>query len=834
MAIEQFELPLEKLRWRCNPEQFAFETTDDLKAEPFILGQDRALNAIQMGLEMTCKGYNIFLTGAAGTGRKTTIHQLIEQIKDQHAVPVDKLYLSNFRDPDQPFALSLPAGQGRKLQKLLDWFISDLEQSVPAVFESENYSERRQIIIDHFGRRESEVLAEFETRVRERGFALVQIQMGTFTRPDLVPVIDDKPLAFPAIEKMVAENKMSEEDFEKLKSIYTDLSKELNKIFTQVRKIQQSLKQRLQELDGEVVAPVVGHTIDEIKDEFKSQALSEYLDTMKTHILENIELFRASSTEEENPAPARTGGEYGASADPYWLYRVNVLVDNSELKGAPVIFEMSPTYKNLFGAIERSMDINGRWYTDFTKIKAGSILRANGGFLILNADDVLLEAGVWPALKRTLKNNQVEILSYDPYFFFGTSALKPQPIEVNLKVIMIGDSGTYRFLYNADDEFKKIFKIKADFDSVMELDNTTINHYSNFIKRICDDNHLKAFDRSAVADIIEHAVILAGQQNKVATRFSTIADLVREADYWAGKEKASVVSAAHVDRAIEAQKQRVNLIESKVLERINVGSVFIDVSGSVVGQVNGLSILDYGDFEFGCPARVTAQLSLGSTGIINIEREANLSGNIHNKAVQIISGFFRGRFAMDKPLSIHATICFEQSYSGVEGDSASSTEIYALLSRIANLSIRQDIAVTGSVNQNGDIQPIGGVNEKIAGFYKVCKARKLTGQQGVMIPEQNVKDLMLDKEILQAVADKKFHIYAIKTINQGIEILTGAPAGERDASGNFPENTVNYLVDQKLYQMALDLKNFDRKEKSESTEGNDSKKEPTGTDGAQD
>jgi ATP-dependent Lon protease len=514
-------------------------------------------------------------------------------------------------------------------------------------------------------------------------------------------------------------------------------------------------------------------------------------------------------------------------ADSFSEYQVNVLVDNSETKGAPIIVETTPNYRNLFGTIERVVERSGIWKTDFLHIKAGSFLRANGGYLIFNALDALMEPWVWPTLKRTLKNQVIEIQTYDPLYFFSTSALKPEPIECNTKVIMIGDTQIYYLLYSLDDDFKKIFKIKADFDSVMNKDDGKIQQYASFIRKICDEDKLRPFDNTGIAAVVEYGVRITGRQKKLSTRFYIIADLLREANYWAEKDGSDVVSERHVDKTIEKKNYRVNLIEEKIQEMIDEGTILIDSDGMVVGQVNGLSVYNLGDYMFGKPSRITAKTSLGKAGIINIEREAEMSGPIHNKGVYILAGYLRGKYAQDKPITMSASLCFEQSYSGVEGDSASSTEIYALLSSISGLPLRQDIAVTGSVNQKGEIQPIGGVNEKIEGFFDVCKAKGLTGKQGVMIPHLNVDDLMLRKDVVQAVKEGKFHIYPVKAIDQGVEVLTGMEAGERQDGGRFKEGTVNDLVDKNLRELGMKIREFEGGEEGGKEEKKKKKGKPS-------
>jgi len=497
--------------------------------------------------------------------------------------------------------------------------------------------------------------------------------------------------------------------------------------------------------------------------------------------------------------------------DTFFEYRVNVLVDHSEQKHVPIIIETNPKYRNIFGAIEREFEKGGVWRTDFMHIKAGSLLRADGGYIVLNSFDTLMEPGVWQELKRTLRTGMVDIQTYEPVFGVSVTALKPEPIEINVKVIMIGDAFLYHFLYSRDEDFKKIFKIRADFDFEMSKTKTSAQQYTRFVKMICDDEKLLSFDAASVAQIIEYGSRLANDQKKLSTRFNIIADVVREANYWAQKENASLVNASHVERALDERTYRVKLVEEKVQDMIIEGDILIDTKGWIVGQVNGLSVYDTGEYSFGKPTRITARTALGRNGVINIEREAELSGPTHNKGVAILAGFFRSLFAQNKPLVMDASLTFEQSYGGVDGDSASSTELYALLSSLANLPIRQDIAVTGSVNQKGEIQAIGGVNEKIEGFYEVCKARGLTGTQGVIIPYQNIKNLMVRGEVYEAVEKKKFHVYAIHTIDEGIEILTGVKAGRRRKNFTFEPDTVYARVDEKLTAYAEAWKQFEMK-----------------------
>jgi len=817
------EVPVEKLRWHCDPETLPFETTETIQACEEIIGQERAQEAIRLGLSIHGIGYNIFVTGLAGTGRFTTIKCILEESNIQGKIPNDLCYVNNFKNPDMPHMISLPAGQGNDFKKEMETLIETLKKKIPLIFENETYLNKKKEVVEKFRNKQAEMFREFEKKVNKEGFALVQIQMGPYSRPGIFPLIEGNPVNIEQVESMVEENKFSREELEKLKEKQALLINELEDIFKETRKAEKEIKEELSSLDNEVISPAVRDSISDIKEKLGNEKVHQYLGEVQEDILTNLSRFREK---EETPSPI-PGLVLPQTADSFSEYQVNVLVDNSETKGAPIIVETTPNYRNLFGTIERVVERTGIWKTDFLHIKAGSFLRANGGYLIFNALDALTEPWVWAALKRTLKNQVIEIQTFDPLYFFSTSALKPEPIDCDTKVIMIGDAQIYYLLFSLDDDFKKIFKIKADFDSVMNKDSDKIQQYASFIRKICDEDKLRPFDRKGVAAVVEHGVRITGRQKKISTRFHLIADLLREANYWAEKEGSDVVTGKHVDKAIEKKNYRVNLIEEKIQEMIDDGTILIDSDGMVVGQVNGLSVYNLGDYMFGKPSRITAKTSLGKAGIINIEREAEMSGPIHNKGVYILAGYLRGQYAQDKPITMSASLCFEQSYSGVEGDSASSTEVYALLSSISGLPLRQDIAVTGSVNQKGEIQPIGGVNEKIEGFFDVCRAKGLTGKQGVMIPHLNMDDLMLRKDVVEAVREGKFHIYPVRTIDQGIEILVGMEAGERLEDGRFKEGTVNDRVDKKLRELGKKIKEFEGGEEGAKEEKKKKKGKPS-------
>jgi len=793
-SLSRFEIPSDRLRWRCLPESLGVRTIEDVKPLEQIIGQDRALRALRMGLDMTHYGYNIFVTGHPGTGRTTTIKRLLQEFEDRDITLTDKCYVHNFRDPDAPMILSLPAGKGAEFKRDVGNFLSEMLKSVPAVFESRRYVEQRKSILEHFQSRQRSVLKDFERKVRDKGFEVVQVQGSSASRPEIAPVMDGNPVSIEQIHAKADAGGISREEFERLVAQQADLESQMDIVMREMRNIERKAKKSLEDLNHKIVVPVVEELLADLLDRYPDSKVQQYLANLKKDILETLPRFH----QKEEPTQNVLGLQIPKEEDAFVEYQVNVLVDNAGVKGAPVVLEQNPRYKNIFGTIERVVDRNGVWKTDFTKIKAGSIVKADGGFLVMHAWDALTEPGVWPTLKRVLRNRQIEIQPMESGLLGASSALKPEPIDLDVKVIMIGDAYIYQLLYQLDDDFREIFKIRADFDSEMPNNEKTIASYVSFIRSLCEAEKLTPFQVGGITEVVEYGARLSGQQKKLSTRFSILADVIREADYWARKEGATQIDGAHVRKAIDERIDRVKMIEEKIQEMILDGSILIDTDGKTVGQVNGLSIYQLGENAFGKPSRITAKTAVGTAGIINIEREASMSGPTHNKGVLIISGFLRDRYAQNKPLDLSASIAFEQSYAGVDGDSASSTEVYALLSALSGIPLRQDIAVTGSVNQHGEIQPIGGVNLKIEGFYDVCRARGLTGTQGVMIPVQNVKELMLRHDVVEAVRAGTFHIYAVSTIDDGIEILTGVAAGKRSAAGKFPPKSINALVDARL------------------------------------
>jgi lon-related putative ATP-dependent protease len=792
------ELPANLLRWSCDLEKIPFSTTDECKPCEGIIGQERALKAIQTGLDIKSHGYNIFISGMVGTGRTTTIKQLMEKMKKGETIPDDLLYVNNFKNSDEPTLITLPAGKGKLFREAIENLIGMLRSNIPEMLKSKYYSEKRDSIVESQQRKQKEILKNFEKEVAKEGFSVIQVQMGLFAKPDLVPLIEGQPTPFNKLEELVKKGEYPKEKLEELNKEYDKLTDKLEEIFEQMKEIEEETRNLLKKWDAESITPLITGAISEIRSKFDYPKISEYLEEIENNLIKNIELFKGQKREAKEME----------AIDPFSAFRVNLLIDNSELKGSPVIMETNPNYTNLFGSVELVSSRFGFIQTDFTKIKAGSFLKANGGYLVINALDALVEPGVWATLKRTLSNQTLEIQNYASLFLISSARLKPEPIKCKVKVTMIGDAYIYNLLYYMDEDFKKIFKVKAEFDSEMKKDNKTAQEYVTFIKKIADEDKLWPFDKSGMAAVIEYGTRLAGKQKKISTRFHIIADVLREASYWAQKDKNKTVGREHVEKAIQERFERVSLIEDKIQEFIEEGTIMIDTEGKVIGQVNGLSVYDMGEFAFGKPTRITARTAVGRAGVINIEREADLSGRTHNKGVLILGGYLRGKYAQKKPFSLSASIAFEQSYSGVEGDSASSTEVYAILSSLSKLPLRQDIAVTGSLNQKGEIQPIGGVNEKIEGFFEVCKAKGFAGNQGVIIPHQNIKNLMLRNDVVKVVKQGKFHIYPVKSIDEGIEILTEVRAGERKKDGTFEDGTVNYLVDQELQRLAKSWKTF--------------------------
>jgi predicted ATP-dependent protease len=790
----RYELSPEQLRWRCDPSAFPFQTTADIPPLKGLVEQERPIRAIRFGLGIASPGYNIYVSGLTGTGKTTVIKQFLDDIACTLPTPDDWCFVYNFRNPNAPTVLNLPAGRAKVLKSEMDELVNHLKTDIPKAFESKEYEQSVHALIHENQNLQQSLFSQLSEKARSEGFALEISKMGV----SIIPIIEGKPVG---PEEFEALNKAVKSDIETRREA---LQQEINSFLRQVRDINKASRDRINELNRRVGLYVVGMKIESIKEQHESlPKVVAYLEDVQDYILSHLDDFNEDGPKQETAAPAKLSLE--PPTDPFVKYRVNIVVDNTDVQGAPVVIETNPTYYNVFGRMDRWTQL-GTLQTDFTMIQAGAYMKANGGFLVLNAHDVLLNFGVWETLKRTVKNKEVRIEDLSvQYGLVPVAGMRPSAISTNVKVIMIGNQMIYRLLYEVDEDFRKIFKVKADFDSQMDRDTKSLESYTSFISNRCHHESLLHFDPSGVAEVIEYGARLVDDQKRLSSRFSDVADIVREASYWAAHEGQTVVSGPHVRRAMEEKYFRSSLIEERIRDLITEGAIMVDVTGGAVGQVNGLAVLDLGDIRFGKPSRITVKTFVGKSGVIDIERESKMSGKIYEKGVLILSGYLGACYAQESPLSLSASICFEQSYEGIDGDSASSTELYALLSSLSNVPIKQGTAVTGSVNQHGMIQPIGGVNQKIEGFFDVCKAKGPTGDQGVMIPIQNVKNLMLRQDVVEAVRQGVFHIYAVSSISEGIEILTGIPAGEK-VDGIYPEGTINHLAEQRLKRFAEGLK----------------------------
>ena len=805
------ELAAPKLRWRCELARIPFETTAQAPRREGFVGQERALRALKMGVELSAPGYNVFVCGLAGTSRGGTIAHMIEQLHPETKPSLDRCYVNNFKIPDRPRLLSLPRGSANVFKKDMQAGIDFLRRRIPQVFEGEPFQRQKGRIVERFSVREKELMDEFTRRIAREQFALGHMQVGAVALPEIFPVLEGQMVPIEDISKMVHEGKLETVVAEDIERKYEQFRSEFTVVYRKTLTLSRELASELSYLEQEAASVLVDGVIEELKEKYPGTGVSEYLEEVRHHLLDNLGPFKEREGEEEQPqeAPENLLKQPGPERDPFRVYGVNVILAHNSDDTSPVIFETTPTYANLFGTIQRAYDSRGGWTSDFMDLRGGSLLRADGGFLIMYSVEALSEPGVWRALKRTLNHNRLEIQPLEMFYPFTSTALKPEPVDINVKVILIGDRDLYELLYEYEEDFRKIFKVRVEFDEEMPMSDTVIEEYAGRLRALSEKENLFPFDRGAFAAILEYGVRKAGRRNKVTARFVDIADLAREAHYASAAAGENVVRAAHVRAAIASKIERHNLIETRIREMVEEGTLLVDMHGTCIGQVNGLSVLEIGGYSFGKPVRITASAALGKAGLINIEREANLSGRFHDKGVHIIAGFLRSIFAKDKPLSLAASICFEQSYSGVDGDSASSTEIYALLSALSELPLRQDLAVTGSMNQRGDIQAIGGVNEKIEGFFDTCRIYGLTGTQGVLIPAANVEDLMLREDVLDAVAGGNFHIWPVSRVEQGIELLTGVPAGLRNGELGFEPGTVFAKVDSRLHEMARTMKEFE-------------------------
>ena len=811
MELKRYEVPVDKLRWECNPKIFDFECTKELAPLGEFIGQHRAAKAIEFGLNMSDNGYNIYVSGLTGTGKttmvKTYIEKLIKEKEERDETPVieDWCYLYNFREPDQPKIVSLTQGKGREFRDHMNQLLNMARKELRTAFTSDEYKEQKEKVIDESQALQKQVFENVSEEARQQDFTLKVGPAG----PTLMPTINGKPME----EKQF--NALSESAKKELNSKHDELMKKLQSGIERAADLQKQTAERLQKMDKDIGEYTISRLVNMLLITYQENSkISKFLYELKKYTLDNIELFK----DDEEPAPTMMGmpvNQATTGKNPFLPFQVNLFVDNSEVKGPPVVIESNPNFGNLFGMIERRFLLGG-YVSDHTMIKPGAMSKANGGYLLLSAYDIAMNSIAWFALKRAIKNKEVRI--EDPFEQFGLFApqgMRPEAMPIKVKVILIGETMLYHMMSMYDEDFWEIFRVKADFDYEIERTEKNMKDYAAFIALCCEECNTKHFDTAGVARLIEYSARMVSDKDRLSSRFALIKQLIQEADYWASRDGAKLISDSHVTRAIDERIFRHNMADEKIREMINRGEIMIDVAGTEVGQVNGLSIYSLGDIAFGKPSRITASTFMGRGGVINIERESDMSGPIHNKGVLILSGYLGWRYAQDKPLSLSASLCFEQSYEGVEGDSASSAELYAILSSIAEAPLRQGIAVTGSVNQKGLIQPVGGINLKVEGFFRVCQERGLTGEQGVLIPGQNIRNLMLKEEVVQAVKDGKFHIYTAETVDEGMEILTGLPAGARKKDGTYAKGTINYMVDKKLKSMTEKLGKLASEEKAE-------------------
>ncbi|MGO9020425.1 MAG: Lon protease family protein [Syntrophobacteraceae bacterium] len=811
-------IPAHELRAHFEDDLLAFDTTASLEdVADRVVGQERAIDAIQFGMGMKESGYNIFIAGPSKAGLTYTARTFIEDQARQEPTPPDWCYVFNFKEQDKPKGLKISAGTGKLLKKDMNDFIATLQAKIPEVFDSDDYRAKEGEVHQDFEKRRREYIDELSQEAREQGFILQFSQVGMV----IIPANKEG-------EPMTQEDlrHLSEEERQFLRSKSDELHERMKDTIKKIREAENEFKEKHTKLDNEIALFVVGQLMDSYEEKYKDdQQVLDYLKEVQEDILENIDDFK-KKPEAQQQMPGQPVAPFAVPPKEANLrkYDVNVLIDNSETKGAPVVIESNPAYPNLFGSIERQAWF-GALFTDHTMIKPGSLHKANGGYLVMKALDLLKWFISYEALKRALRDKEIRIEDLgELYGIFSTRTIRPEPIPLNLKIVLTGDPYIYQLLYSLDDRFQKLFKVKAHMSDQMDRKPGKVLECSRMIARYCNDHHIRHLDKSGVARVLEYSVELTEDRDKLTLELGTIADLLRESNYFAGLDGSEIIQRKHVDEATKKRIYRSNLIEERVKEIIEKDIIWVETEGEKVGQVNGLAVLMTGDHVFGRPNRITATVSVGREGMVSIDRESKMSGPTHTKGLMILSSLFRGRFAHNKPIAFSASVCFEQSYGMIDGDSASSTEFYVLSSAISGVPLKQGIAVTGSVSQRGEVQPIGGVNYKIKGFFDICKAKGLTGEQGVMIPHKNIRNLMLDQEVVDAVAEGKFHIWPVATVEEGLKILTGTDAGSLQEDGSYPEGTVYRKVDDRLKEISEIVRKFSKElenggKKSEEDEG---------------
>ena len=784
------ELNYKELKMTCNPNVFNFETTGELDTIEEGIGQERGIKALEFGIQVDVKGYNLYLEGPSGVGKTLYTKNYLNKIASKKKVPSDWCYIYNFDNPNEPIAVELPAGQGKEFKEAMEGFIKEIRKDIRNTFNNDDFEKEKALIKQEFEQKRTALLEKLNQDASKYNFQVKTAQNGIY----MMPIVNGQVIEEEEFDKLDEEIKKEYEE----KSVL--VQEQIMNVISQIKEIERASDKKISEWQSNVALLTVNVHINYLKSKYKrNKKINKFLNDVKTDVLKNIPTFLEDPTKQPQQMPPNPAMR---KPDPCLNYRVNLFVDNSNREGAPVIMDSNYSYNNIFGTLEYE-NYYGALKTDHTMLKAGLMQQANGGYIIFQAKDLLANGICYEALKKALRIKELGIENANEQRAAMTLiSLKPEPIPLNLKVILIGNSSIYQTLLAMDSDFRKLFKIKVEFEESAKISNENLNKLAQIIHGFCEHQELPELDKTGMARLVEYSSKLAGSHSKVSTRFDDLMQVVGEAATWAKLSKSKVVTETYIDKALEERVERVKKYDEKYLEMIKENTLLIDTSGYKVGQLNGLTVMSVGDYTFGKPAKITVNTYTGKNGIVNIEREVEISGPSHSKGVLILTGYLGEMFAQDMPLCLTASICFEQLYNGVDGDSASSTELYGLLSSLSGIPINQAIAVTGSVNQKGQIQPIGGVNEKIEGYFQVCKVRGLDGSHGVMIPVQNIDNLQLSDEIIDAVKNKKFHIYAVSTIEEGIEVLTGVPAGKKDKDGHFPAGTINRLVYEKLRKYA--------------------------------
>ena len=786
---EKNELSYRDLKMVCNQNMFNFETTEELEPINDGIGQERGIKALEFGINVNVKGYNLYIEGPSGVGKTMYTKNYLDSISSKKKVPNDWCYIYNFQNPNEPIAISLPAGQGKEFKENMDGFIKEVKKDIKKTFNADDFEKEKALIKKEFEEKRTAVLNELNEKSQKHGFQVKSAQNGIY----MMPVVEGKVIQEEEFDKL---DENIKQEYEEKSAI---VQQQIMDAISVIKHIERQSDKKVSEWQSNVALLTVNAHINYIKSKYKrNKKINQFLNDVKQDVLKNVSYF----LEEDNQQNNIQVPQAQKKTDPCLNYRVNLFIDNSNMEGCPVVMDSNYSYQNLFGKLEYE-NYYGALKTDFTMLQPGLMHKANGGYIIFQAKDLIANGICYEELKRVLRVKELSINNaMEQRSQMAMISLKPEPIPLNVKVIIIGDANIYHTLLSVDSDFRKLFKIKVEFEETAPINEENVNKLARFVHTFCEQEGLPPLNKSAMARIVEYASRLAGDNDKLSTRFTEIAQVVGEAGTWAKLGRSKTVTEEFVDKALLERVERIKKYDAKYVEMIKENTLLINTKGSFVGEINGLTVMTIGDYSFGKPAKITVNTYTGKEGIVNIEREVEMSGSTHSKGVYILSGYLGELFAQDIPLCLTASICFEQLYNGVDGDSASSTELYGLLSSLSEIPIKQSIAVTGSVNQKGQIQPIGGVNEKIEGFFQICKMRGLDGSHGVVIPIQNVNNLQLSDEVVDAVKNKQFHIYAISTIDEGIEILTGVPAGKKDKEGNFPAGTVNYLVYEKLKKYA--------------------------------